>query len=241
MMTGTRLRLVPRLALVVALAAGSAACNSAPEAVPDKPAATDNAPAADATPAPGDVRADAEARKPGTPGPDEDVQEIDFNNDAHPDVYKFYAKGTAPKDPNANAGSGGDANGQLLRKETDLNRDGRIDLWNWYGRDGVIERQQYDLDFDNRIDVVVFYEKGVVVRKELYHGFADRPDTFKYYEKGKLQRVERDRFLNTGAEGQDGRVDTWEYWEGDQIDRIGEDKNGDGNVDLWIKKGAPQK
>ena len=33
----------------------------------------------------------------------------------------------------------------------------------------------------------------------------------------------------------DGKVDYWEYWEGDQVDRVGEDLDGDGNVDKWTK------
>jgi hypothetical protein len=237
-------RAVPASALVPArplalLAALSFACVT-PQGSVTTPQVVDAAqsalPAPSGPEANADVRAAAEAQKPGTPGPDEDVVEIDFNNDARPDVYKFFAKSTA-KAP----GAGGDAQGGLVRKEADLNRDGRLDLWSWYGRDGVLERQSYDLDFDGRVDVVVFYEKGVIIRKEFYHAFAERPDTFKYYEKGKLQRIERDRFLASGSEGTDGKIDTWEYWEGDQIDRIGEDKNGDGNVDLWIKKGADKK
>ena len=155
------------------------------------------------------------------PGPGEDITEIDTNGDQRPDMVKIWS-GKAPED-----GAGGDA-GQLLRKEVDLNRDGKVDLWNWYGTEGAVTRQSYDLDFDGRVDVNVFYETGVVVRKEVFHTFADKPDTFKYYEKSKLNRVERDR------DG-DGRIDTWEYWEGEQIDRIGEDVDGDGNVDKWIK------
>ena len=36
----------------------------------------------------------------------------------------------------------------------------------------------------------------------------------------------------------DGRVDYWEYWEGDKIDRIGIDTNGDGRVDVWKRAQA---
>ena len=34
----------------------------------------------------------------------------------------------------------------------------------------------------------------------------------------------------------DGRVDLWEYWEDDRIDRIGEDLDGDGEVDRWTRQ-----
>jgi hypothetical protein len=33
----------------------------------------------------------------------------------------------------------------------------------------------------------------------------------------------------------DGKVDYWEYWENNQVDRVGEDLDGDGNVDKWTK------
>ncbi len=32
-----------------------------------------------------------------------------------------------------------------------------------------------------------------------------------------------------------GKVDYWEYWENGVIDRIGEDLDGDGQVDRWTK------
>jgi hypothetical protein len=34
-----------------------------------------------------------------------------------------------------------------------------------------------------------------------------------------------------------GKVDYWEYWENGAIDRIGEDLDGDGQVDRWTKGG----
>lgn len=175
---------------------------------------------------PEDVTANANAAAPGKPQPGEEVREFDFNNDKRPDVYRFYAEGTGPK--SGQVGGGGEATGPVMRDESDLNGDGRIDVWNWFDRDGLVERKSYDLDFDGKLDAIAFFEKGVVVRKEFFHSFGDRPDTFKYYEKGKLTRIERD------GNG-DGRIDSWEYWENEQIDRIGEDVNADGTVDRWIK------
>jgi hypothetical protein len=184
-----------------------------------------------ATPAHADGSTDAQsppkpqARKPqtGIPGPDEEVVTIDSNADGRPDVFKYYQKGKAPTDPTKP-----DSGGPLLRKEADLNGDGKIDVWTWYNPDATKLREAFDLDFDGKIDVVVFYEKNQVVRKEYYSAGHDRPDTYKYYEKGKLVRVERD---TKGT----GKIDTWEYWDGDHIDRVGEDVDGDGNVDRWRK------
>lgn len=222
-----------RILAAATLAAGVFACKSAPA-----PKADDDGDQAGEQPSSQDVAIASEAAAPGRPGPGEEVIEFDYNNDRRPDVYKFYAQGTAPRGGRsvtaAKDGSGGDSNDRPLRTESDLNGDGRIDVWTWYARDGAVDRSAYDLDFDSHVDVTAFFEKGVVVRKEVFHGFGEKPDTFKYFEKGKLQRIERDR-------NNDGRIDTWEYWENDQIDRIGEDANADGTVDRWIKpkKGGP--
>lgn len=169
----------------------------------------------------------SEVAKPGgfsRPEPGQGITEVDTNGDQRTDLVKIWSGPPNAVPPNED-GTPGVA---LLRKEVDLNHDGKVDVWSTYGPDGDVTRQAYDLDFDGRIDVIAHYEKGVVVRKEVFQSSGDEPDTFKYYEKGLLQRVERDR-------NGDGRIDTWEYWEGEQIDRIGEDLDGDGNVDKWIK------
>ena len=202
------MRRASSLTLALAMAAG-------PLALGEEPAQTEQAPSAEVAP-------------PGTPGPDEEVQELDLNGDKKADAYKFFPKGSFDREGKLLEKL---PNGQpvfMLRKELDLNADGRIDLRNWYGKDGQLEKQSYDLDFDGRVDVVTYYEKGLVLRKEVFHAFGDKPDTFKFYEKGKLVRIERDS-------DRDGRIDTWEYWEGEQIDRIGEDTDGDGDVDHWTK------
>lgn len=213
-------------AAAFALGLGLVACKSAPPPRPDATgAAPENVVEQD------EASIGSEMPAPGQPGPGEEVVEFDYNNDRKPDLYKFYAEGTSPNSRRAAAtkdGSAGDVVDRPLRSESDLNGDGRIDVWTWFSREGAVDRTSYDLDFDGHVDVVSFYEKGVVVRKEVFHGFREKPDTFKYFEKGKLNRIERDR-------NGDGRIDAWEYWEGEQIDRIGEDGDGDGVVDRWVK------
>jgi hypothetical protein len=117
----------------------------------------------------------------------------------------------------------------LVRKEMDLNGDGKVDLWRWYRDDGSVEKEALDLDFDGKVDEVIFFDaKGQPVKKEQALNFDGKPNLWKYYERGQLVRKERD---TKGT----GRVDTWEYWEGGKIDRIGIDTDGDGIVDQWIK------
>lgn len=158
---------------------------------------------------------------------DEIVREYDLDHSGRADVKKFFKKLPDPSDPKKTIEV-------LQRKELDLNRDGKTDMWVWYADDGeTAVKQALDLDFDGKVDVVDYFEKGVIVKKDVFHAFSDKPDEWKYYEKGKLARVERDVRHK-------GQVDYWEYWEGDHIDRIGEDTDGDGQVDKWTKVKAAE-
>ena len=148
----------------------------------------------------------------------EKVTEFDLNGDKKPDVWTYAVPAKTPD---------GKDYEKLVRKELDINWDGKVDIARNYDDREQVEREALDLDFDGHVDQVNYYEKGIIVRKEraLTSG---RPSLWLFYEKGKLVRKERDT-------NGDGKVDYWEYWEGDQVDRVGEDLDGDGNVDKWTK------
>ena len=148
----------------------------------------------------------------------EKVTEFDLNGDKKPDVWTYTVPAKTPD---------GKDYERLVRKELDINWDGKVDIARNYDEKEQVEREALDLDFDGKVDQVNYYEKGIIVRKEraLTSG---RPSLWLFYEKGKLVRKERDT-------NGDGKVDYWEYWEGDQVDRVGEDLDGDGNVDKWTK------
>lgn len=148
----------------------------------------------------------------------EQVTTFDLSREGNPDAWKYTVKGP-------------DGQERLVRKEKDLNGDGKIDAWEKYGEDGTVSTLVYDFDFDGKPDSTLYFEKDQLVKKDLSFGFDGVPRTFAFYEKGKLVRKERD---TTG----DGKVDTWEYWEKDEIDRIGVDVDGDGQVDRWETKHA---
>jgi hypothetical protein len=150
---------------------------------------------------------------PTGPQPGETVTEYDLTHDGKPDVRKYTVKGPDGKE-------------MLVRKEKDLNGDGKIDAWEYYNPNGTLAKLVYDLDFDGKPDVSLFFEKEQLVKREYAFGFDGIPHAWNYYEKGKLVRKERD----TNA---DGKVDYWEYWENGAIDRIGVDLDGDGQVDQW--------
>ena len=150
---------------------------------------------------------------------DEQVTEFDLNHDQKPDVWSYTVK--------AKDAEGRDID-RLVRRELDINWDGKVDIARYYDANEQIEREALDLDFDGKVDQTNFYEKGQLVRKERDLDYDGRTDLWIFFEKGKIVRKERD--LNA-----DGRIDYWEYWENDQVDRIGEDLDGDGTVDKWTR------
>jgi hypothetical protein len=154
----------------------------------------------------------------------EKVTEKDTNADKKPDVWVYTVE---------ERGADGQSRQRMVRKELDINWDGRVDITTYFDVREEREREAMDLDFDGKVDSVYFYEKGLNVRRERDLNGDGRTDVWAYYEKGKLARKERD------SNG-DGRVDYWEYWENDQVDRIGEDLDGDGNADKWSRDVQPE-
>lgn len=158
-------------------------------------------------------------RHPGTPAPQpgDRVVTFDVNRDGNPNIFHHYR--TLP-----------DGEEVIIRKDIDLNGNGRIDVWRFYEDGEVLVKEAFDLDFDGVIDVWNFFdERGRLARKEADLSLDGQTDLWKYYENGKLVRKERDRTGN-------GQPDYFEFWEDGQIDRIGEDLNGDGTVDRWTRR-----
>jgi hypothetical protein len=150
------------------------------------------------------------------PRPSEKVAAFDVSHHGRPDLWKYSIVV-------------GEGQERVIRKERDLNGDGRVDFWEAFDEEGNLVKQAYDLDFDGKPDLVITYEKGQLVKKEFAPGFDGMAQTFAYYENGKLVRKER-------ASKNDGKIDTWEYWENGQLDRIGMDLEGDGQVTRWEKR-----
>lgn len=152
------------------------------------------------------------------PVPGETSVALDSDGDGTPDLWRFSVLVAEGQE-------------RLVRKERDLNRDGRVDAWETFDGEGRFAKLVFDMDFDGKPDLVVTYEKGQLVKKEYAPGFDGMARTAAFFENGKLVRKERD---TKGT----GKIDTWEYWEGGALDRIGVDLDGDGEVDRWDKRGA---
>ena len=122
--------------------------------------------------------------------PGENVTTVDLAHRGKPDVWKYTRKDASGKEI-------------LLRKEKDLNGDGKVDTWERYEPDGSLSRVAYDLDFDGRPDVTLYFEKDQLVRKERDTNGDGKVDTWEYWENGEVDRIGVD------LDG-DGQVDRWE-------------------------------
>ena len=140
------------------------------------------------------------------------VSQVDLNHDDFADLITVYQNGE---------------NGETVGcKQADLNFDGRLDAFYYYGPEGEIDREQFDLDFDGRIDLGRYFDGEVVTKDEQDLDLDGAVDTWRFYDKGRIVRMETDRDA-------DGRADMFTYYVREQIDRIGYDVNGDGKADQW--------
>ncbi|OGQ92120.1 MAG: hypothetical protein A2289_04990 [Deltaproteobacteria bacterium RIFOXYA12_FULL_58_15] len=147
------------------------------------------------------------------------LKRYDLNRDTVADVFKFYRVE-------------GDANNPveiMVRKEMDINHDGKIDIVRSYDDKGSAVDEKTDLDFDGRFDTVAIYKEGVVHHREIDVNYDGKADVTRYYAGGKIERIESDR-------DHDGRIDTWEYFVEGELDRIGVDADRDGMADTWERK-----
>lgn len=136
---------------------------------------------------------------------------VDMNRDGKPEITNYYRERTEGR--------------LLLRKDSDLDRDGRVDVRTEFDDGGERVKEHYDLDFDGRVDAVDHFIGGKRTFSEVDTDFNGTFDLFKYYENGVARRKERD----TDA---DGRIDLWEYLdEQGSVVKVGRDTNGDGVMD----------
>jgi len=122
-----------------------------------------------------------------------------------------------------------DAPRLLVRKELDLNKDGKFDVISFFDEDGDLEREEMDSDYDGRFDWTDHYKGGKRVMSEYDTDYDGRPNVFKYYIENDdgvvvLDRKERD-------EDGDGKIDVWERFKDGEVVRTGRDTDGDGRMD----------
>src|SRR5512142_2987082 len=122
-----------------------------------------------AAPRPSLGRVDAPTAPPGfEPSPGESVTASALAHPGKPDAWSYTVQDAA-------------GHAVPVRKEKDLNGDGKIEAWELYAPDGSLTRAAYDLHCDGKPDVTLFYEKGQLVRKETAFGFDGVPRVWSYY------------------------------------------------------------
>ncbi len=145
-------------------------------------------------------------------------QSIDLDADERPEIYNFYRERA-------------DAARLLIRKEIDLNRDGKIDVISYFDDEGRLEKEEMDGDYDGVFDWTDHYQDGYRVMSEYDTDYDGVANVWKYYIRNddgsqpRLDRKERD------TDG-DGMVDVWERFNTDgEVIRTGRDTDGDGKMD----------
>ena len=74
----------------------------------------------------------------------------------------------------------------------DLNFDGVWDTYVYKARDGVVRRRETDFDRDGRIDEITTFEGGVIATKFSATTLGGKLDTWRYYQNGRPFKAERD-------------------------------------------------
>jgi hypothetical protein len=155
-----------------------------------------------------------------------EVSEYDTSGDGVPDVRKVFVR----------AGDVTNSRLVMICREVDINRDGRKDVVRIYDDEGRPLREDSDRNFDGKKDQITTYQSGEIVVQAFDDNFDGRMDTKLYFAKGKPIRAERD----TAGRSTDAqwRPDTWEYYDGGKMVRMGTDLDGDTKVDHWDRDAA---
>ncbi len=108
---------------------------------------------------------------------------------------------------------------------SDLNHNGKPDLYEYFDASGNIRRRESDYDQNGIVDSIEIYEGGKLVKRLYDTTGQHRVDTWDYFDKTTGKRLRRERDTTN-----DGKVDQWWTWDGDKI-TIAIDRNGDGQPD----------
>jgi hypothetical protein len=134
------------------------------------------------------------------------AETLDANGDGRSDVTTVIVGGTAKC------------------RGTDLDFNGKIEIWSYFDQAGKLRRRELDFDGDGRIDEVDSYASGVLVSKLRSTGPGSAVDTWETYVGGRLTRAERDSDGN-------GRVDQWWDYPSADCPIIRSDVDGNGEPD----------
>lgn len=134
---------------------------------------------------------------------------IDVNGDGRADVIRV------------------EVDGRESCRMIDLNFDGRPDAFVYFDEQGRTRRRESDFDRDGRVDEVAHYAQGVVVRKDRDTNLDGKFDTWDFYENGKLAR----RLRDTSGLGRVTQRWSFPKPERPECVVVESDRNGDGRFE----------
>lgn len=102
------------------------------------------------------------------------AEKIDANNDGRPDI-------TIVKDA-----------GHEVCRAVDLDFDGKVDEWVYRDPAGQVTRRETDYDRDGRVDEISKYKGGVLIEKDRATTLGGKLDTWEHYKGGRVASAERD-------------------------------------------------
>jgi hypothetical protein len=106
---------------------------------------------------------------------------------------------------------------RMVKVEIDKDEDGKVDRWEYYGPDQKIEKIGFSRAGDGKEDAWSYVDPaGGVVRIEISTRHDGTVSRIEHYQLNALVAAEED------ADG-DGRVDTWEAYDGDRLSSIAYD------------------
>jgi hypothetical protein len=123
--------------------------------------------------------------------------------------------------------------GKLTELTYDRNKNGKIDTWT--DMDGTRPlRSRIDLDEDGTIDRWEYYgEKGELLKVGFSRKKDGKPDAWAYSGEG--DKVERVEISSTADEH---KIDRWEHYDATGLVGAEEDTNADGRPDKWETYGG---
>lgn len=105
---------------------------------------------------------------------DDDASKEDVNGDGKPDRITV-SDGARP-----------------ACRALDFNFDGVMDAWVYLDSQGQVRRRESDFDRDGRVDEVALFKAGVLSERQRATTLIGKLDTWEYYASGKVARTERD-------------------------------------------------
>jgi hypothetical protein len=137
-------------------------------------------------------------------------QPLDTNGDGRPDIVRVMSSG------------------HEVCRMVDLNHDGRADSYIYFDASGAVRRRESDFDRDGRIDEIATYAGGVAVRKDRETNLDGKLDTWDFYEAGKIHQ----RLRDSDGDGKVDQWWSWPNPDKSECAVIASDRNGDGKPDL---------